>query len=121
MQFWSNTPKSFQILVKKLKANSKKPYRILALGEINDTENFHDYDTFPKYREELDNIQMLRARRESQHTLYSQDTAGLRADNGIQLTKCINDADMKDIDEPLVKIATWILQVPVKIGEKLSK
>jgi hypothetical protein len=106
IQVRSNTPKSFQILVEKLKANSNKPDRILALEEIDEIGNFQDYDTLPMYSEELADIQNIKARRESQNTFNSNDTLEQVTDNFIPVSKNrVNDSGIKDTDKSFVKMA----------------
>jgi len=108
IQVRSNTPKSFETLIEKLKANSNNPNRILALEEIDEIGHFEEYDTLPMYIQELQEIRNPVARKRSDVKIplaFSTAYAG----------KCSEE------DKPFLKIATCMLQDPIRLGTNITK
>ena len=120
----TNTPKSFEILVNKLKANNNNPNRILALEEIDEIGNFEDYDTLPMYYEELLTIQNNLLRNSKELLLPQTDNNNkkyLIYEVDYPEAFFIGKVSSENELNPYIKIATYMRESAVAIGENITK
>ena len=116
----SNTPRSFSILVKNLKANYNKPGKILALEEMDEIGNFQDYDTLPMYTEELislqeENIKCSPSNLKLEHNKILNFIGDFP--DPFYIGKVYNEDELK----PFIKMATYKIDTSITIGENITK